>query len=175
MPACFSGADGSPGPPCPGRQKPKEVFMSNKNSNIWIDRELLKSEAFRKLPAGAMNLYLHFLMKRQMKKEGHGRRESWRIKNNGNIVFTYRMAAKELKMPGTTFMRTIDRLIEHGFIDVAYSGSGQKNGDCSLYSISDRWEHFGTDNFKENPRPKDTREIGFKHNKNNIKKRVKVK
>jgi len=149
--------------------------MKNKNSNIWIQRELLKSEAFRTLPAGAMNLYLHFLMKRQMKKEGHGRREQWSIKNNGDIVFTYRMALGELFMPSSTFMRSIDRLIAHGLIDVSYSGSGLKSGDCSLYSISDRWEHFGTDEFKENPRPKDTREIGFKHNKNNIKKRVKGK
>ncbi len=151
------------------------MSKKNRNPNIWIERKLLKSIAFRKLSAGAMNLYLHFLMKRQMGQAGRAGKEKWIIKNNGEIIFTYVMAKDELTMPGTTFMRSIDKLVDHGLIDVVHAGSGLKKGDCSLYSISNRWEKFGTDNFIEKPRPKDTRDIGFRHNKHYIKKRIKGK
>ena len=54
-------------------------------------------------------------------------------------------------------MITLDTLIAKGFIDVAWSGSGGKKGDKSLYGISERWRDWGTDKFIKASRPKDTR------------------
>lgn len=142
------------------------------NPNIWIAKDVLKSKVFYTLSSNAMALYLHFLMKRQMAKEGRTGKDSWTIKNNGDIIFTYAMGKKDLGMSPTTFMRSIDRLIEHGFIDVTYSGSGGRKGDCSKYAISNRWEKFGTDQFIEKTRPKDMRKVGFRYHPEHIKKMV---
>jgi len=142
-----------------------------KNKNIWIQRKVLNSKAFCSLSSGAMLVYLHFLMKRQMGKTSN-KKDSWIIKNNGELVFTYVMAKKELGMYPSRFMRSIDKLIENGLLDIPHTGSGSRKGDYNLYAISDRWELFGKDNFVKKTRPKDTRKIGFRHNKQHIKTRV---
>jgi len=145
--------------------------MSRKNNNaIWLSKAVLKSPAFLGLSAGAMSLYLHFLMKRQMVKTPN-KRQQWQIANNGEIVFTYKMAKKELGMYPSRFMRSLDKLIENGLIDIERPGSGSRKGDYSLYSISTRWELFGKDNFIQKARQKDMRQIGFRHNKKHIKPR----
>lgn len=145
----------------------------DKNPNIWIQRVVLKSEAFKTLSASAMSLYLHFLMKRQMTNVGRSGKKNWVMKNNGQIVFTYAMAKSELNMSASSFMRSLDKLIDHGLIDIVYSGSGGRKGDCSLYAISERWQKFRKTDFVEKPRPKDRRKVGFRHHPENIKRRVK--
>ncbi len=142
------------------------------NPNIWIPKEVIKSPAFRTLSAAAMSLYLHFLMKRQMGQAGRSGKQKWIIKNNGEIIFTYAMGKSDLDMPSTTLMRCIDKLADHGLIDVTYSGSGGRKGDCSKYAISNRWKKFGTDGFIKNPRPKDLRRIGFRYYPQHIKREV---
>jgi len=144
--------------------------MSRKNKIIAITAGVLNSQALTSLAGGAVILYLHFLMKRQMVKTPN-KRQQWQIANNGKIVFTYAMAKKELGMHASRFMRSLDKLIEHGLIDIEYSGSGSRKGDCSLYSISNRWELYGKPGFIHKTRPKDTRQIGFKYNKQYIKPR----
>jgi DNA-binding PadR family transcriptional regulator len=55
-------------------------------------------------------------------------------------------------------MRALDELVAKGFIDIAWSGSGGKKGDVSLYAVSDRWTDYGTHKFQSATRPRDTRE-----------------
>jgi hypothetical protein len=91
-----------------------------------------------------------------------GREKDFFIANNGKIVFTYAEAKKELGMPSSTFMKSIDKLIEVGLIDVIHAGSGGRSpdglhGDVGLYAISERWKKYGTPDFEVKTRQKDDR------------------
>jgi DNA-binding PadR family transcriptional regulator len=125
---------------------------------IVIERELLKSEAFRSLSGNAKNVYFDFRMKCRIKKTKSrpGRKPERDILNNGEIEYSYSEAEKKA-IPRTSFMRALDELTGKGLIDVAHAGSGGKKGDKSLYAISERWRAWRTDEFIENPRRKDIR------------------
>ena len=133
--------------------------MANSTSkNIWIDREMILSSAFHKLNGRAMKVLLLFLYRRQWSRpSGKGK---WCTTNNGEIVFPYKEAKKRFKIPKSSFARAIDKLMEHGFIDIAHLGGGLI-GDCTKYSISNRWRNYDTDRFVQKKRPKDTRGFGF--------------
>ena len=133
--------------------------MANSTSkNIWIEREMILSSAFHKLNGRAMEVLLLFLYRRQWKQAG--REGKWYTTNNGEIVFPYKEAKKRFKIPKSSFARAIDNLIEYGFIDIAHLGGGLI-GDCTKYSISNRWRNYDTDRFVQKKRPKDTRGFGF--------------
>ena len=120
---------------------------------IVIERDMIKSDAFRKLPGTAIVILLDFLARRKMK--------GGRILNNGEIVYPFAEALKK-GIPAKTFNRNRDQLINRGFIDVTHAGSGGRKGDMTLYAISDRWRKWGTDKFIHKERPKDLRKgIGF--------------
>ena len=111
---------------------------------IVIERELLKSEAFRELPGASQTVYWDFRMKCRVKnmQVKKGRKKERVILNNGELEYCYSEAEKRgISRP--RFMRAIDALVKRGFIDIAHSGSGGKKGDKSLYAISDRWKKFG--------------------------------
>jgi hypothetical protein len=131
---------------------------------IVVERELLKSEPFRRLNGTAKTLYFDFRMKCTVKTMTPklGRKKERVILNNGELEYCYSEAEKN-GIPRSSFMRGIDDLVRYGFIDVAYSGNGGKKGDKSLYGISERWRSWGTDDFVAATRPKDKRSgRGFK-------------
>ena len=133
--------------------------MSNsKNKNFWIEHEMILSPAFHKLNGRAMEVLLLFLSRRQWEKAG--RKGKWYMTNNGEIVFPYKEAKDRFKIPKSSFVRAIDSLIEYGFIDIARLGGGLI-GDCTKYSISDRWRNYDTERFVQKKRPKDKRGFGF--------------
>lgn len=138
---------------------------------IVLERDLLKSCAFRSLNGTAKNVYFDFRMKCKLQKSKGSKRDGWCIINNGEIEYTYSEAEKKIPpIPRATFMRRIDDLIERGFIDVVHSGSGGKKGDKSLYAISNRWRAWGTENFESVMRQKDTRSgRGFKSGRKHYK------
>ena len=124
---------------------------------IMVERELLKAEAFHSLSGTAKTVLFDFLMKRKIKGvKVHGRKVPMLL-NNGELVYSY-AEAEQKGIPRSTFMRSLDELVSKGFIDIAWSGSGGKKGDVSLYGLSDRWAAFGTDKFKPATRPKDKRQ-----------------
>ena len=133
--------------------------MANSTSkNIWIEREMILSSAFHKLNGRAIEVLLLFLYRRQWSQPSQ--KGKWYTTNNGEIVFPYKEAKKRFKIPKSSFARAIDKLMEHGFIDIAHLGGGLI-GDCTRYSISGRWRKYGTDSFVQQKRPKDTRGFGF--------------
>ena len=119
---------------------------------------MILSPAFRKLNGRAMEVLLLFLYRRQWSLPS--RKGKWYTTNNGEIVFPYKEAKKRFKIPKSSFARAIDKLMEHGFIEIAHLGGGLI-GDCTRYSISGRWRKYGTDSFVQQKRPKDTRGFGF--------------
>ena len=119
----------------------------NKGRNIWFDRTLLESKAFMAIrTATAHKVLAIFFTKRQYTKSGRKGYEQWINTNNGEIVFTYKDAEKYGISAGA-FRRAIDELREKGFIDIAASGQGVHKV-TNLYSISNRWKHYGTDDYE---------------------------
>ena len=97
--------------------------MANSTSkNIWIEREMILSPAFRKLNGRAMEVLLLFLYRRQWSRPSP--KGKWYTTNNGEIVFPYKEAKKRFKIPKSSFARAIDKLMEHGFIEIAHLGGG---------------------------------------------------
>ena len=119
---------------------------------------MILSPAFHKLNGRAMEVLLLFLYRRQWSRPS--RKGKWYTTNNGEIVFPYEEARKKFNIPKSSFARAIDNLIEYGFIDIAHLGGGLI-GDCTKYSISNRWRNYDTDRFVQKKRPKDTRGFGF--------------
>ncbi len=133
-------------------------MANSKSKNIWIEREMILSPAFRKLNGRAMEVLLLFFYRRQWSLPS--RKGKWYTTNNGEIVFPYKEAKKRFKIPKSSFASAIDNLIEYGFIEIAHLGGGLI-GDCTKYSISNRWGNYDTDRFVQKKRPKDKRGFGF--------------
>jgi len=129
--------------------------MAEKGRNIWFDSALLESTAYMALNApSSIKVLSFFFLKRQFEPVGRQGKESWRLKNNGVIEFTYKEAANKYGFSASTFRNAIDELMEKGFIDIAEAGGGiykVKN----LYSISNRWQKYSTSEYvKPQGRPK---------------------
>ena len=133
--------------------------MSGKK--IVIEREVYESAAFRRLTGTAIRIYLAFLGKRQTKKRKHPKKgEYWVILNNGEIEFPYKEAEGRYGIKQAAFRENRDLLVEMGFIDIAESGAGLYKSK-TLYAISERWRKYGTPEFKQVKREKDSRRIGY--------------
>ena len=129
------------------------------NAVICIDKNLLRSDAFRSLCKWSLLVCFDFLRKRQMEKIKSKKRSSeWVIKNNGEIVYPY-LEAEKKGIGRREFRNAIDELIGKGFIDINHQGSGGHSHDMTTYFIDDRWKNYGTDLFRlaKNPRKKDSR------------------
>jgi len=127
--------------------------------NIWFEKNLLRSSAFRSLSRWSLLVYMDFLRKRQMDQVKSAKRsDSWIIRNNGEIVYPYSEAEKK-EIGRREFRNAIDELIEKGFLDITHQGTGGRAGDMTKYSIDDRWKDFGTTSFRpaKKPRRKDSR------------------
>jgi DNA-binding PadR family transcriptional regulator len=125
---------------------------------LYLSKSLLRSNAFHSLGRTAIIVYLEFRMRcevRQLKTKP-GRADVWEITNNGKLEYTYTDAEKR-HITRPRFMRALDELVAKGFIDVTYSGLGIRK-DKSTYAISDRWKKWGTKEFIERQRQKDTRQ-----------------
>lgn len=122
---------------------------------MFIDRKLIRSEAWLSLGRTAMQSYLLFRDKAQMVelKTKRGEKKRFKITNNGEIVFTYAQALRDFGISYERFALALSQLVKAGLIDISHHGGGLK-GDCTLYSISDRWRRFGTDAFRAETRPK---------------------
>lgn len=109
--------------------------------DVYVSWEILESKAFRQLSATAIRILLRFLQKRTwitMRKKT--------IYENGGLVLTY-TEAQEMGISTSQFSNILRKLIEVGFIDMEHQGGGLGR-DYSRYTISNRWENYGTDTFK---------------------------
>ena len=132
-------------------------YLSSKG--IFIEKASINFLASNRLTKTAVIVFLLFLKKRKLKNMGKNGKERWVIVNNGEIVFPY-CEAKKNGICATTFVRAIDLLIEFGLIDINHHGGGMVK-DMTTYYISERWRDYGTPDFKEKTRQKDTRKLGF--------------
>ena len=117
--------------------------MSKPYNDLYVEQELIKSPAYLELGGKAPQVLMLFLCRRRVEKGSRGR---YIITNNGKIIFPYKEAFENYGIKKSTFAKALDKLVEHGFIDVCHSGGGI-NGDCNLFAISDRWRKYGTEKF----------------------------
>ena len=122
---------------------------------LFVDREILESPAWRKMPGTAGKVYLWFLMRRQVEKtkDPHARQARFRTANDGEIVFTYREAKKRFGLSSPRFHRALADTVRYGFLDMAHHGTGLK-GDATKWGFSDRWRAYGKPDFKVVELPK---------------------
>ena len=134
----------------------------HKSIKIVFERQLLNSSAFIKLPGTASKVLFWFLARRQYVSGKVKGSKEWTNYNNGEIVFSYAEAIDKdkFKLTRPRFRRALDNLIKFGFIDINHHGGGMAK-DMTTYYISDRWRDYGTPDFKEKSRRKDTRGLGF--------------
>ena len=118
---------------------------------------MIFSRAFLTLSGKAPQVYMLFLSKRQLKRLSKDKDPI--IVNNGEIVFTYD-EAEDYGIDRQAFLRALDQLIEHGFIDIAKTGAGLYKSS-TFYSISERWREFGTPDFERRERKKRKQPFGF--------------
>ena len=138
----------------------EKALKPRKPRGVYLEPDWIDSKAFTALNGTAVKVFIWFMRRRQMAKVGRKGKEQWIVTNNGEIVFTYDEAEKKFGLTRSRFNRAIDELIAKGFIDITHHGGGMM-GDCTLYSISERWRFYGTDKFVYKTRPKDTRKLGF--------------
>ena len=95
-----------------------------------IEHNITNSEAWKDINIHARYLYFEF------KLRYHG-------DNRYNIIFPYREAKNIMAI--NTFIKSRNKLIERGFIDVKKRGGLEKQP--MIYGLSNRWEKYGTKDF----------------------------
>ena len=75
-----------------------------RSKGVYLQRDILESEAFWKLSATATKVFMVFRMKCVFKKVNLGKREILRLINNGDIQFTYKEALVKYGISKTTFL-----------------------------------------------------------------------
>ena len=100
--------------------------------------------------------------KRRIKKHRSRfkRQDRIEILNNGQLVYTYDEAEKR-RITRPAFVRALDDLIEHGFLEITQSGAGMFRS-TTFYALAERWKVWGTDAFVAKPRPKRKGQMGFR-------------
>ena len=59
------------------------------SKDIFIEKDVLRSQAFKALPGSATQIFMWFYLRRKLKNIGRRGKERWIITNNGQIVFNY--------------------------------------------------------------------------------------
>ncbi|MFC1551158.1 hypothetical protein ACFL6P_01205 [Candidatus Latescibacterota bacterium] len=132
---------------------------------VYHPKRFYSCKAYWELNGSAIRVLEIFYLKRQLHDKATierakiSRDSVEMIRNNGNIIFTYD-EAKGYGLSKGVFNRSIDKLIEVGFLDVAKIGG---NRMPNKYALSDRWMKFGTPNYEVKIRPnKGQNMIGLK-------------
>ena len=127
-----------------------------RTKGIYIDRNILESDAFWELTGKSIQIYMVFRMKCVFANKHIGKRKARVIINNGEITYTFAESKNKHGISKSTFLRSRDQLIEVGFIEIAeYGGSHHTN----KYKLSDNWRKYPEQTFK---RPKSGNLVGMK-------------
>jgi hypothetical protein len=122
-----------------------------KNSVIVLEQELVKSKVWLSLTASAKDVFLLMRCRCKYGKMGRKGHEKTVITNNGAIVFPYREAGTKFGFTVPRFMRSIDLLVETGFLDIVEHGNAALR-QPTKYGISERWRKHGGEGFEKRKR-----------------------
>ena len=124
---------------------------------VYLSDRAIRSVAFAHCTNTALRIYLELMTWRKMTALPNGK---WWIENNGKIYLTYIQAEKTLGIKTSSFLRGIKCLVEVGLIELPYKGAGLK-GDKNKFTLSKRWEKYGTKDFQVVKWEKDIRSIHY--------------
>ena len=116
-----------------------------KTKGIYIERDILESDAYWHLTGAAPQVYMVFLMKRILSDKPFGKNKVRLIANNGEITYTFKEACKNHRIPKSNFLRARDQLIKVGLIEIA------EDGGCNhttKYAISNNWRNYPEQTFE---------------------------
>ena len=116
-----------------------------KTRGIFIEREILESDAYWDLTGAAIQVYMVFLMKRVLSDKSFGKDKARIVANNGEITYTFVEARKNHKIPKSTFLRARDQLIRAGLIEIVEDGGCHHT---TKYSISNNWRNYPEQTFE---------------------------
>lgn len=104
--------------------------------------DMLESQAWQELTANDIKLYLAMLKKYTAKYT-----KGMLVSSNKDNISMARSEYIQL-MNNRTFFKSIDHLIELGFIKVISTGSRYGKQKCNIYGFNDMWQRYGTDSFR---------------------------
>ena len=116
-----------------------------KTRGIFIERDILESDAYWDLTGSAPQIYMVFLMKRVLSNKSFGKDKARLIANNGEITYTFVEAWKNHRIPKSTFLRARDQLIRAGLIEIAEDGGCHHT---TKYAISNNWRNYPEQTFE---------------------------
>ena len=116
-----------------------------KTRGIFIERDILESDAYWDLTGAAIQVYMVFLMKRVLSDKAFGKDKERIVVNNGEITYTFVEAWKNHKIPQSTFLRARDKLIKVGLIEISEDGGCHHT---TKYAISDNWRKYPEQTFE---------------------------
>lgn len=127
-----------------------EKFESKKSNGKYtkLVDNMQDSEAWLDLSVYAKVLYIEMKRKYTVNKAGDD--------NKDDISYTYIDCKKRKLMSTERFTKSIDELINHGFIKITrpgrYGGNTKEKNACVLYGFSSQWQKYNTDDFNIKPR-----------------------
>ena len=116
-----------------------------KTMGIYIERDILESNAYWHLTGAAPQVYMVFRMKCVFADRTIGKRKERIIVNNGEITYTYLEALNNHWIPKSNFLRARDQLIKVGLIEIAEDGGCHHT---TKYSISNNWRNYPEQTFE---------------------------
>ena len=116
-----------------------------KTKGIYITRDILESAAYWHLTGAAPQVYMVFLMKRELSDKGFGKDKARIVVNNGEITYTYLEALNNHWIPKSNFLRARDQLIKVGLIEIAEDGGCHHT---TKYAISNNWRNYPEQTFE---------------------------
>ena len=127
-----------------------------------LHKTMVYSKAFQDLNAPSLKILSYLLLQLRWVKIG-GRKKRYEIANVKEIKLLYSTFRKKpFYMNPNTITRSIDSLLEHGFIKVQKQG-GRVKGDESIYSYSNSWESWEKGKVYSTRRPFAKRGFTIRH------------
>ena len=135
--------------------------QGNKGSGgIFLERDLLDSEAFTSLNGTAVQVLFRFLRKRVLNKvKVSGRRDEYTVLNNGEIQYTYAEAEKYHGISRSRFADALRVLRERGFISLTRGGGLFRSHSLYRVHVNDTrepWREWTPDVVAKPPTPTKT-------------------
>ena len=112
---------------------------------VYIERDILESDAYWSLTGVAPQVYMVFLMKRILSDKAFGKDKARIVANNGEITYTYLEAQNNHRIPKSNFLRARDQLIKVGLIEIAEDGGYHHT---TKYAISNNWRNYPEQTFE---------------------------
>ncbi len=118
----------------------------SKSPNLVLEKEIPRSKAWLSLSGIAPKVYMLFLLRRRMEKAGKNGKHRWICTNGRELIFPYREAKDKFGITQPRFTRSIDMLIDRGFLDIVHPGNGTAK-EPTIYGLSVRWKNYGKPDF----------------------------